>query len=289
MPLSMLGERVGFELVDIDATGAPVASLGREGLLVHRLAALESLLAEFAQPGLTLRVADRDGWILAAAETTAPAGAGQAERAGESMLDRLYIAILDSRAPDEAIADGKPGRVAGEHVVAALTGRAGAAWYRTEDDVGAVIAVAEPVRASGRTIGAVVLEQGSDRILTLTNAALTRLLNLTLLATALAAAGLLAYATWLSLRIRRLRDAAESAVGRDGHVRREIPGAGAKDELGDLSRSFTSMLGRIDEYTRYLRSLASKLSHELRTPLAVVSTSLENLEHQSLPEEARPL
>ncbi|HUO82245.1 MAG TPA: ATP-binding protein, partial [Gammaproteobacteria bacterium] len=47
--------------------------------------------------------------------------------------------------------------------------------------------------------------------------------------------------------------------------------------------------GRIDEYTRYLRSLASKLSHELRTPLAVVSTSLENLEHQSLPEEARPL
>jgi signal transduction histidine kinase len=72
-------------------------------------------------------------------------------------------------------------------------------------------------------------------------------------------------------------------------VRRAIPGAGAKDELGDLSRSFSSMLERLDEYTRYLRGLASKLSHELRTPLAVVRTSLENLEHLPLPDEARPL
>ena len=33
-------------------------------------------------------------------------------------------------------------------------------------------------------------------------------------------------------------------------------------------------------YTDYLRTLKGKLAHELRTPLAVVSTSLDNLEHE---------
>jgi signal transduction histidine kinase len=40
----------------------------------------------------------------------------------------------------------------------------------------------------------------------------------------------------------------------------------------------------LGEYNEYLRTLASKLSHELRTPLAIVSSSLENLEHEPLSE-----
>jgi signal transduction histidine kinase len=35
------------------------------------------------------------------------------------------------------------------------------------------------------------------------------------------------------------------------------------------------------DYTDYLKSLNSKLSHELRTPLAIVSTSVDNLEHET--------
>src|SRR5690606_36393227 len=41
-------------------------------------------------------------------------------------------------------------------------------------------------------------------------------------------------------------------------------------------------------YTDYLRSLASKLSHELNTPLAIVKSSLDNLDHEGLPDGARP-
>ena len=44
------------------------------------------------------------------------------------------------------------------------------------------------------------------------------------------------------------------------------------------------MLGQLGDYNEYLRSLASKLSHELRTPLAIVTSSLENLEHEPLNE-----
>ncbi|MGH8496527.1 MAG: proteobacterial dedicated sortase system histidine kinase [Gammaproteobacteria bacterium] len=285
VPLSSIGAQIGFELTDVDAETS--ATHGQTGRLVHPLSLLDGLLDEFEQPGLTLRVTDADGWVLGASNAMRLFAAEQSTAASMGLLDRLYLALLDTRAPDAREITDTPGRIAGAHIASALAGDAGAAWYRTDER--AVIAAAEPVRAEGRVIGAVVLEQGSDRILTLTNAALTRLLNLTLLATLLAAAGLLAYATWLSLRIRRLRDAAESAIGPDGRITRSIPGVRAKDELGDLSRSFTGMLGRLDEYTRYLRSLASKLSHELRTPLAVVSTSLENLEHHALPSDAKPL
>ncbi|HLU06403.1 MAG TPA: ATP-binding protein, partial [Woeseiaceae bacterium] len=64
------------------------------------------------------------------------------------------------------------------------------------------------------------------------------------------------------------------------------PSAGAGDEIGDLSRSFSSVLRRLGEYNEYLRTLASKLSHEMRTPLTIVTSSLENLEHEPLSAES---
>jgi signal transduction histidine kinase len=92
--------------------------------------------------------------------------------------------------------------------------------------------------------------------------------------------GLLGYATWLSLRVRRLAGAAQTALGPRGEIRSGMPPTYAGDELGALARSFTALLERLREHTEYLRTLASKLSHELRTPLAVVTTSLDNLEHE---------
>src|SRR5690606_16053204 len=137
-------------------------------------------------------------------------------------------------------------------------------------------------------LGAVLLEQASDPVLTLTNQALMRLLTFTLLATFVAAAGLLGFATLLSFRVRRLARAAESAMGPKGEIDTALPGRTAPDELGDLTRSFGRLLERLREHTHYLRTLTGKLSHELRTPLAVVSTSLDNLEHEIVSPGARP-
>jgi signal transduction histidine kinase len=66
-----------------------------------------------------------------------------------------------------------------------------------------------------------------------------------------------------------------------------MPLAGDGDELGDLARSFGKLFDEVGAYTDYLRTLASKLSHELNTPLAIVKSSLDNLDHQALPDEAR--
>ena len=66
-----------------------------------------------------------------------------------------------------------------------------------------------------------------------------------------------------------------------------LAGSRAGDEIGDLSRSFSSVLARLAQYAGYRENMASRLSHELRTPLAVVRSSLDNLRLQPLPGEGR--
>jgi signal transduction histidine kinase len=70
-------------------------------------------------------------------------------------------------------------------------------------------------------------------------------------------------------------------------VKKLIAGSKARDELGDLSRSFSTALERLAQYNAYLEKLGGRLSHELRTPITVVRSSLENLRMAPLPEEAR--
>ena len=96
-----------------------------------------------------------------------------------------------------------------------------------------------------------------------------------------------AFAAWLALRLSRLRRASESALTRTGLVT-TFPDTRARDELGDVARSFSTLLARLNEYTGYLRTLAGKLAHEIRTPLTIVRSSLENLESEAqLPPGAR--
>jgi signal transduction histidine kinase len=133
-----------------------------------------------------------------------------------------------------------------------------------------------------QTRGAVVLEEAGDQLLALRDRAVTRLFNLTLLATAAAVCLMFGLATWISVRIGRLRSAADSAVGSDGKIRLDMPESARADEIGALSRGFERLLGRLHEHTQYLRTLGGKLSHELRTPLTIVRSSLDNLESEGI-------
>ena len=148
-----------------------------------------------------------------------------------------------------------------------------------------IVAAAAPIfSADGKQVfGVIQLAQTADRWLTLRDRALTRLLNLTLFVTLFAVVAAFWFAGRMTLRISRLGAASETALGREGNLSRVLPESDAKDELGDLSRSFSSLLGRLDEYTGYLRTLAGKLAHEIRTPLTIIRSSLENLESESPP------
>lgn len=186
---------------------------------------------------------------------------------------------------DDAIAEDAV--AAGREVAAALQGAAATRTRNTHDGRAVVLSAAQPIWVGDQVHGAVVVEETTNRIASLRSRALERLLVVTLAAFALVAAVLLGFATRISNRIRRLSDEAEAAIDARGRVTRLTTASDAADEIGDLSRSFTTVLGRLARYNAYLEALAGRLSHELRTPVAVVRSSLENLHGARTPEETR--
>jgi dedicated sortase system histidine kinase len=211
--------------------------------------------------------------------------AGSLRREGgetEQTVTQRALGLLIPR-PDEdfddAIADDA--LATGREIAGALQGRPGFRLRNTPDGKAVVISAAHPIWNGDEVAGAVVVEESTNPILSVRSQALERLLVLTLAAFALAAAVLIWFATRISTRIRRLRDEAEAAIdarGRLAHPHsRLITAQNAGDEIGDLSRSFSAMLGKLSQHHAYLETLASRLSHELRTPIAVVRSSLENL------------
>jgi len=101
----------------------------------------------------------------------------------------------------------------------------------------------------------------------------------------LVASVLIGFASLLSYRVRKLRNAIDQSVTDNGAIIGSVDRSSARDEIGDLSRSFHTMIGRLKAYTHYLQSLGSRLSHELRTPLSVVATSIEGIDKSALTEQ----
>ena len=234
------------------------------------------------QAGMRMIVTDRSGWRIAVAGDLG-LQSDEPRNPVSSWLRIAYNALVEPGTEPTFAEPDPSGREQQPYIAAALDGRRKASWFRGVENGRAIVAVAEPIMSNGTTIGSVVLQQGTAEILSLTNAGLARLMNVTIIATLLVAGALLGYATWLSRRIRRLSIAAEDALVND-ELRTVLPSGGSGDEVGDLSRSFSHVLSQLADYNDYLRSLASKLSHELRTPLAIVTSSLENLEHETLNE-----
>ena len=288
VPLSMVGQHLGVLVDDRDRRGAARASYGTleisdlraVGRLIAASPDLNDHLRQFAQPGVELTVASSTGAVLTRLD--APALPGDYTRM-RGFLPRMYRLFLDGGAIPRSVSQAER-----EHAAETLTGRAArgapvTALFGGRYENSVIVAAAAPIYSADgkRVIGVIQLAQTADRWLTLRDRALTRLLNLTLFVTLFAVGAAFWFAGRMTLRITRLGAASETALGREGSVSRVLPEADAPDELGDLSRSFSSLLGRLDEYTGYLRTLAGKLAHEIRTPLTIIRSSLENLESEA--------
>jgi two-component system, OmpR family, sensor histidine kinase ChvG len=178
-------------------------------------------------------------------------------------------------------------------IQSARNGQANTVWRQGEERDSVVLAAAVPVERDRTVVGVLLLEQASRAVPLLANRAFLSLLLTSFGVMLVAGAILLLFATRLSLRLGRLRDAVERAQVNDGRldgqmIQSHFPMAEADDEIGDLARSFQKLFEAVGGYTDYLRTLASKLSHELNTPLAIVKSSLDNLEHAELSAEAQP-
>jgi len=158
---------------------------------------LAAIAKSVVPPGMRLIVTDTAGWRIAAV------GDMQTEKPSDTTpvstwLRFAYNAVIEP-GKKPALADPDPGgRERQAYVEAALNGQRLAAWFSSTDSGRAVVAVAEPVTSSNGMIGAVIVQQGSDAILSLTNRGLARLMNVTITAMLVVAAVLLGYATVLS-------------------------------------------------------------------------------------------
>ena len=288
IPLSLVGQRVGVLIDDRDRRGAArtsygtldVADLRATGRLIAASPDLNDHLKQFSQPGVELTVASSTGAVLTRLDAPALPGDYTGMR---GFLPRMYRLFLDGGAIPRNVSQAERARATQALTARAARGTPQSTLFAGPYENRVIVAAAAPIfGADGKqVIGVIQLAQTADRWLTLRDRALTRLLNLTLFVTLFAVGAAFWFAGRMTLRISRLGAASETALSREGSVSRVLPEERAKDELGDLSRSFSSLLGRLDEYTGYLRTLAGKLAHEIRTPLTIIRSSLENLESEA--------
>ncbi len=284
IPASLLGTHLGIVVSNTGKateTAALIASYsGRTPVpTVRPSEKLRMAASKLMQADMRFIITDASGWRIAAGGVFSGVASDTTFGKGWSM--RIYDMLIKN---DKAARTAEPdptGRERQPYVSAALNGQEMAGWFRAKDSGRAIVAVAAPIRDNDKLLGVLVLQQSTDAILSLTNKGLAKLITLTIVAASLVGAALAGYALWLSRRIRHLSIAAGLALENDT-LHAALPSALSEDEIGDLSRSFSSVLQQLGDYNRYLRTLASKLSHELRTPLAIVSSSLENLEHEPL-------
>jgi len=155
------------------------------------------------------------------------------------------------------------------------------------DRQGTILMSAHPIYLGDAIPGAVIVEQSTNQVLRQQQETLENVISITLLVLITVATALLVFSSRLTLRIRRLRNATDNAIDRDGKIvhPKLIAEAKSGDEIGDLSRSVSNMLGRLAQYTGYLRGLPDTLAHEVSNPLNVVNSSLHNLS-QEIPSSA---
>ncbi len=284
IPLSFVARHLWVEA--IDGRGKGRAGFGADsaqgGRLFFPTAGLNSLLETFIGDGTRATVIDANALKLGTAGNVVSKKRSDNQES-EPVWQRYFMRIDTTDLPTMASA---PDHLSGQSVSSALQGRPHAQWVLGDRNE-LLLTAAAPIVIEGQLHGAVVLQQAADQLLALRDRALSRLFNLTLISTAAAVIIMLAFATWISLRIGRLRDAADSAVGSDGRIQLSMPESASADEIGALSRGFERLLARLNEHAQYLRTLGGKLSHELRTPLTIVRSSLDNLESEGLRDDQR--
>ena len=280
-------------------TGEPLTLARESGILPEASPApeIEEILQGLSRTTARIFVVDRAGNVLARAGSLRRPVVPEAlpESGLEALgawIDRytlhpLYALVL--KQPTEDFSDdflGRPLPFARE-VEGALAGILTTDRRTSRDERVTIVAAAHPVWVGDRIEGAVVVEETTNAVLAERNRAFERLFTLVLAVTLVGAVALTVFASRLSGRIRRLRDEVDQAIDAKGRVRHIAAGSEARDEIGDLSRSFSSVFARLADSATHREQLATRLSHELRTPIAVVRSSLDNLHGGAVAADAR--
>ena len=293
VPLSLIGDGLSFYVADVDnGSDSVITGISAEneitnppGSIVIPSLKVEEMLQRINRSASRTWVVDKNYRVLVVAGDIKKAGVYLDESVNENasgisakIINIFYRMLLKQPASNFTDELTSASYLRGQVIKSALQGEASTGWRDAPGNQVRILTASYPVLINGEAIGAIAIEETSNAILLLQNEAMKILINLSVLTFIITIVVLLSYATWLSVRIRRLRDEAARAISNDGRIERDFRPDRSTDEIGDLSREFSGMLCRLAEYNRYLETMAGKLSHELRTPITVVRSSLENLQ-----------
>lgn len=295
LPFKLMSGGFGFEYLPAKENQALFSNIALQGLSElsppqpnYISDELAQKLRIFERKGIRLGLSSGHKAVVASvgklAFTDYGTNSGQPQEA-PWLLSLMYRIALGDKHYPELPSPEDSGFFNQSEVLESLSGSEAGMRYSLNRQTVSTISV--PIRNNQRVIGAVLVEQTARSLSNLTDQAFSRLLAYSIAVSFGSALLLVLYASWLSIRIRRLSRSAAEAISESGKINEHFKSSKVHDEVGDLSRSFAQLLARLKEYTHYLRTLSSKLSHELRTPLAIVSSSLDNLEHEELSKQAR--
>ena len=277
IPIYLIGERMGFIFNDIDDSKQDSISTFGEvsyeqpGRIISSSQKIESIIhLQGRSEGRRIWVLDNAGQVLASD--------GSLRRIFPDNAFNIIYTLLLPPAYDYFKDDlAGASRLQGAEVKQALTGKTQTRWRSSPDGKAVIVSAATPVWFNNQIIGAVVIEETTNNIQIMQRQVLASLFNKTLLIFFIIVFLLLLFASRLSARMIKLNSETTEAIDEYGKVKGQISVSQASDEIGELSRSFSNMLDRLQQYHFYLEGMASRLSHELRTPMAMVKSSLDRL------------
>ncbi len=309
IPLSQVGDNIAFAMHDVDITNGKVLStIGSAdprsaktlGTILVPSPEIERIVKGMHYTHSSIWVVDQHHRVLASAgDINKASGVWHTNpvvitnNSQDSWLENtwstieqqwlvpLYYNILTR--PSDNFIDQlyDASHLTGEHIISALNGTAKSQWRLTQDKQAVILSAATPIYINNKVYGAVIVEENTNGIRTLRNRALEKLFSAILTIMFIGVLSFFLFASRITSRIRALRNQAEQAIDDHGRISQLLAPSTINDEIGDLSRCFSTAVNRLSQYNSYLENMSSRLSHELRTPIAIVRTSLEILSMQA--------
>jgi len=308
IPLSKVSDNIAFAVHDVDQTlGRIVNSIGSAdpksketlGTILVPSPEIERIVKGMSYTNSSIWVVDQHRRVLAKAGDLSKANGLWQKKQNTSTSSNVILNYIEKNwlKPLSNLLINQPQKnfidqiyntptLSGKHIDSALQGNEQSQWRLTTDKKAVVLSAAYPIFIGDKVNGAVIVEETTNGIMTVRNQALEKLFTSILAIMLVGTLAFFFFASRISNRIRALRNQAEQAIDEHGRITADMTASKANDEIGDLSRSFSTAVSRLGQYNHYLENMSSRLSHELRTPIAVVRTSLENLGMQQIPENS---
>ena len=299
IPLDMIGKRLAFAVADVDDARTRVVEtlmgtanpgeIGELGWLLAPSHDIEALLKRLDRPHSRIRIVDSNRRVRARFGSLQSITTKESEQNQKSFsllnwlhgqLSPVYRIFTEPFTTTFTAAGSGAKQLDIMGIEEGLLGKSSITYYQLDDAQVEVMAAITPLLDGGTIVGAVVVEQTTNSILALKNRMIEESIGLTVLAFVIIGLGLLLFASRISSRIRRLRNQAATAISDDGRIIAEITAVHAKDEIGDLGRTLSTMLSQLKEQNEYRENMADNLEHEMRTPLAGIAASLKNMEKE---------